>query len=174
MFSFENFWHKYIYDRFIFLGFWVFEPFFEPFLTKISFLTKILIFDQNFDFWPKFRFLTKILIFDQNFDFWPKFWFRPKIWIWDQNLDFRPKFRTFDQNCYFLTKNFNKKNLGNGLASVPSPRKTVSFVKSEFFGWRHRPVAPIRLRLQNPIEERSRIGSISRSRRRLAHLCQSL
>jgi len=59
-----------------------------PFLSG----TKILIFDQNFDCWPKFWFLTKILIidqnlfFDQNFDFWPKFVFWPKfsfslIWI---------------------------------------------------------------------------------------------
>jgi len=51
--------------------------------TQIGFLylTKITIFDQNFDFWPKFRFLTKIsiltrsLIFEvrPNFEFWPKF-----------------------------------------------------------------------------------------------------
>ena len=35
-------------------------------------MTKILIFDHNFDFWPNFRFFTKILIFDQNFDFYQK------------------------------------------------------------------------------------------------------
>ena len=43
--------------------------------SKFRFLTKIWIFDQNFDFdrndnfWPKFRFLTKITIVDQHFEF---------------------------------------------------------------------------------------------------------
>ena len=32
-------------------------------------LTKISMFDQNFDLWPKFRSFTKISKFDQNFDF---------------------------------------------------------------------------------------------------------
>ena len=100
-------------------------------------MTKISIFDQNFDFWPKFRFLTKILIFDQNFDFWPKFqfltkisifvqnfWskfrfltkifdfyqnfrFLPKLSIFDQDFDFWPTFSIFDQNFRFVTKIFD-------------------------------------------------------------------
>jgi len=56
------------------------------------FLTKISIFDQNFDFWPKFRFLIKILIFDQIFDFRLEFLFLTKISIFDQNFDFWPNF----------------------------------------------------------------------------------
>ena len=39
----------------------------------ISFFDKIMIFDQNFYFWPKLLFLTKIFIFHQNFYFWPEF-----------------------------------------------------------------------------------------------------
>ena len=76
---------------------------------KSRLLTKISIFDQNFDFWPKFRFLTKISIFDQNFDFREKFRLLRKISILDNNLDvcqtkisnFWPKFPIFDQNFHF-------------------------------------------------------------------------
>jgi len=56
---------------------------------------KILIFCQNFGFWPKLKF------FDQTFDFWPNFDFWLKSWlkiaIPDQNFYFSPKSR-------FLTK----------------------------------------------------------------------
>ena len=57
------------------------------------FLTKISIFDENFDFWRKFwfwrtfRFLTKLLIFDENFAFCPKFRFLYKISLFVQNLE---------------------------------------------------------------------------------------
>ena len=61
------------------------------FLTKITILTKSLLFDQNSDFWPKFHFFTKIPIF------WPTFCFLTKISIFDQNSDFWLK------SC-FLTK----------------------------------------------------------------------
>ena len=67
---------------------------------RFRFLSKISIFRQNldfwprfqakisiFDFWPKFRFLAQIL--GQNLDFWPRF--QAKIWI----FDFWPKFRFF-------------------------------------------------------------------------------
>ena len=37
---------------------------------NFDFLTKISIFDKNFDFWQKFRFLTKISIFAALF--WPQ------------------------------------------------------------------------------------------------------
>ena len=109
------------------LGFW----------RKIWFLTKILIFDQNFDsfdkisiFWPTFRcfdqnfdVLTNISIFDQNFDvltkisnFWPKFRFFWSIFLFDQNFDVWPKFRLFteigifDQNFYFWPRNYFRSN----------------------------------------------------------------
>ena len=52
------------------------------------FLTKISIFDQNFNFSPKFGFLTKISIFEQNFDLGPKFRFLTKSSIFDQNFNF--------------------------------------------------------------------------------------
>jgi len=50
-------------------------------LTKISILTKILIFEQNFHFLPKFLFLSKISIFYQNFyfRFFPKI-FKKFLW----------------------------------------------------------------------------------------------
>jgi len=60
-------------------------------------LNKTLIFEQNFDYWPKLWFLTKISIFDQNFVFWPKLWFLNKTLILNQNLDFSSK-------LWFLTK----------------------------------------------------------------------
>jgi len=75
-------------------------------------LTKISIFAENFDFWPKFWFLTKISIFaenlyffktkyfNENFDFWRKFRFLTKIFI------FGKKFHWIQ--FPFLT---NKKNL---------------------------------------------------------------
>ena len=43
----------------------------QIFLAKIEFLSLAMI----VIFWLKFRFLTKISIFDQNFDFWPYFRF---------------------------------------------------------------------------------------------------
>ena len=63
----------------------------------------ILIFDQNFDFWPKFRFLIKISIFDRNFDFWPKFRFLTEFSISGTNLEFRPKGFDFYQIFIFGT-----------------------------------------------------------------------
>ena len=61
------------------------------FLKKICFLSKISIFEENFNFWPR------ISIFEQNVDFWAKFWFYSKIWILKKNLDFWAK-------CRFLSK----------------------------------------------------------------------
>jgi len=55
---------------------------------NFDFLTKISIFGQNFDFWPKFRLLTKISIFGQNFDWRSKFQFLTKFSIFDQIFDF--------------------------------------------------------------------------------------
>jgi len=46
---------------------------------KFRFLSKISMFEQNFDFWEKFRFLTKISSFEQNFDFCAKFRFLGKL-----------------------------------------------------------------------------------------------
>jgi len=57
------------------------------FLPKSRSLTKISIFYQNTDFWPKFRF------FYQTLDFWPKFRFFTKMWMFDQNFDFWRRFR---------------------------------------------------------------------------------
>ena len=48
--------------------------------------------------------MTKIWIFDQNLDFWPKFRFPTKIWIFDENLDFWPNFRVFSKNSIFNQK----------------------------------------------------------------------
>ena len=88
---------------------------------SIKFRT-LVIFDQNFDFWPKFRFLTKIPIFtkiaifdlnfdfERNFDYWPKFRSLTKISIFDQNFDFLTKISLltkisiFDQNFDFWPK----------------------------------------------------------------------
>ena len=85
-------------------------------------MTKVSIFELNFDFspkfrvWseiyfsPKFRFLTKIPRFDQNYDFWPIFRCLTKIMIFDQYFDVWPKlwFLTnmsmFDQNYDFWPK----------------------------------------------------------------------
>ena len=65
----------------------------EFFFAKDWFLSKISIFEENFDVWPnfgfwgKFRFLRKISMFDQiavfeeNFDFWGQFRFLNKISI---------------------------------------------------------------------------------------------
>ena len=78
-------------------------PFFVLHLLKLGskkslrFLTKIDIFDTNWDFWPKSQFLTKIDIFELNCDFWPKLWFLTIIEIFDRNWDLWSKFR-------FLTK----------------------------------------------------------------------
>jgi len=97
---------------------------------KVRFLTKILIFDeifdfrptlvqfifdQKFDFWskvrffyetldfsPKLRFLTKASIFDQNFNFSPKARFLAIIRVFDQNFDFSPKISIFDEIFNFL------------------------------------------------------------------------
>jgi len=63
----------------------------------------------NWLFWPKFGFLTKIWIFDQNLDSWPK------IWIFDQifgfltkNLEFWPNM-DFDRNFKFGRNGFSNK-----------------------------------------------------------------
>jgi len=52
------------------------------------FLTKISIFDQIFDLFPKLIFLTKNSIFDQNFDLWQTFRFLTKIFNlpWTEEL----------------------------------------------------------------------------------------
>ena len=67
--------------------------------------SKISIFDQSFDFWPKIRFLTKIVSFDKNCEFWPK------LRLLIKDLDFSSRFRffikisIFNWNLDFLTKN---------------------------------------------------------------------
>jgi len=101
---------------------------------KFRFLTKISIFDQNFDFWSKFGFLTKISIFDQNFYIWPKFRFLIKIWIFDQSFDFWPKFRfltkisIFDQNFDFWSK-------FRFLTKIPIFYQHFDFLHSEIIFW---------------------------------------
>jgi len=55
-------------------------------------LSKIFIFEQNFDFGAQLRFLSKITIFEKNYDFCAKFRFLSKISISEQNLDFFQKF----------------------------------------------------------------------------------
>ena len=45
---------------------------------KFRFLTKIWIFDENFDFWRTFQFLTKISTFDENFEKVGQFWIKNK------------------------------------------------------------------------------------------------
>jgi len=67
-------------------------------LTKSQFSTKISMFAQNLDFWPKFGFLVKISIFDQNFDFWTKYRCLTKI------FDFWPKFRLLTKISIFDPK----------------------------------------------------------------------
>ena len=76
------------------------------------FLTKILNFDEKFDFGRKFWFWTKIFIFDQHIDFGGKFWLLPNILILD---DFHlwpkfpflllPKILTFEVNFDFGQSN---------------------------------------------------------------------
>jgi len=69
-------------------------------ILRIIFIFGFLNFNfwPKFWFWPQFRFLTKISIFDHNFNFWPTFQFLTKISIFDQtfgfdlNFDFRPNF----------------------------------------------------------------------------------
>ena len=78
-------------------------------LTKFNFFNKISILEQNFIFWTKFRFLNKISFFDQNFDFWPNFdfWtnfrFSNKISIFEKRFDFWTKFH-FWTEFQFLNK----------------------------------------------------------------------
>ena len=75
------------WKRFLFL---IYEKI--HFRRKFKCLTKISIFDQKFDFWPKVWFLTKSLIFDQRliFDqklcFWPQVRFFTKSDIFDHNF----------------------------------------------------------------------------------------
>jgi len=76
-------------------------------MPKFRFLTKIFIFDQNFDFWPKFRFLTKISIFDQKFDFWPKVRFLTTISIFDQNFEFYWILGVLGSKLWFFSKHFD-------------------------------------------------------------------
>ena len=61
--------------------------------TKFRFLNKILIFEQNFDFWTKC--LNKISIFEQNFDFWTKF--LNKIFEQNTRTKQNTKFRFFNK-----------------------------------------------------------------------------
>ena len=100
--------------------FWKFPPKLMPKnfdLPKYRFLTKISIFDQNFDFRQKFRLWTKISIFHKNFNFSQKFQFFTKISIFNKNFDFPQKFpfstkiSIFDKNFDFQQKfGFLKKN----------------------------------------------------------------
>jgi len=83
-----------------------------PFLSEntIRFLTKILIVDQNFNFWEKLWFLSKISIVDQNFNFWEKLWFLSINFYFSEISDFCAKFRLltkisiFERNCDFWAK----------------------------------------------------------------------
>ena len=74
-----------------------------------NFIT-ISIFDESFNFcrnlyfWPKFRFWTKLLIFDQNFDFLPKLQFLTNISIFWQTFRFLTKTSIFDQIFGFWAK----------------------------------------------------------------------
>ena len=61
-------------------------------------MSKISIFDLNFDFLTKFRFFVKISIFDLNFDFSSKFRFFVK------NFDVLLKISIFDLNFDFWWK----------------------------------------------------------------------
>jgi len=61
-------------------------------LQKNEFYSTICIFVKK-ELLAKFAFLPKIVIIDQNMDFWPTFGFLIKIWIFAQNL-------YFDQNFY--------------------------------------------------------------------------
>ena len=87
--------------------------FFDHVWPLVRFLTKISIFDQNFNFWLKFqflikkiefspklqfKFLTKIIIFRLNLDFWPKFGFFAQISIFFQICFFR---QNFDSHEFF-------------------------------------------------------------------------
>ena len=79
-----------------------------------KFLTKILIFDQNFDFWPISSFLTKIILrflpnlgpmfLTTTYDFWPKCRFLTNISIFEyifyfnENVPFWSQIWIFDQN----------------------------------------------------------------------------
>ena len=102
-------------------------------LSKL-FLTKISIFWANFgSFDPHFYLLSRISIFDDNFDlftkilicwpnfqFWPNFVFSSKFWSFVHSFYFLtkilifvpkfqffdPKVRCFDQNSDFVTKIF--------------------------------------------------------------------
>jgi len=87
-------------------------------LLKHRFLTKISIFDQNFNylfilFCPyllKFWFLAKTSIFDKIFDFWLKLRFLTKTSICAKN--FPPWIKNFDQKIlnqkFFLPKYWYK------------------------------------------------------------------
>jgi len=61
-------------------------------------LTKISIFAQNFELYPKFRFLSK------KFDFCPTFRILPEISMFAQNFEFYPKFRFFAKKSIFRKK----------------------------------------------------------------------
>ena len=95
------------------------------FLTNFSILTKISIFDRNFDFWQnldsstKFRFLDKILIFGHNLDYWTKFLFLTNVSIFPKKILFLhisnfvqnflsnilTKISMFAHSFWFLSKN---------------------------------------------------------------------
>ena len=53
---------------------------------------------------PKFRILSKINVFDKNFDVWRKFWFLTKILIFSRNFRFLTKILIFSGKFRFLTK----------------------------------------------------------------------
>jgi len=82
--------------------FLIFNRNFE-FWPKLWFFTETSMFDRNFDFWLKLRSLTESSIFDQNFDIWPKLRYLTETSIFDRNFDLWPKLR-------FLIKTFNEKS----------------------------------------------------------------
>jgi len=94
------------------------------FWTKLEFLNKTWIFEQNLNFWPNLRFLNKRSIFVQNFDFWPKLRFLYKTSIFDQNFHFWPKFQFLtkssisDQTFMNIFSNIHKDGRGGNLGKT--------------------------------------------------------
>ena len=60
-----------------------------------SFLTQIIIFDSNGQFWPKLLFLTQMVIFDPNCHFWSKWSFLIRAFWNEIKGRFRQRIRSF-------------------------------------------------------------------------------
>ena len=102
-----EFWQRFFLPRFWFLtnilsfcknfDFYIDLDFWQRF----RFLTKIWNFEKYLYFWQIFRFLTKTSIFDNDFDFWQIIWFLTNNLIFDKDLDFWQIFRIFDNDFDF-------------------------------------------------------------------------